>query len=214
MPVLNPGLSKQTWSIGDAAVLRGLGKRCIWWALPVKVAQDTPELVALYWRAGSHARAPAKRPVVEDVAVTGEPILVDWLWKDTDVLMLAVPGEPYCVYAMWEAGTACLRQWYINLQEPLRRTQIGFDTMDHLLDVVISPDWSEWHWKDEDELERAVRLGVFSRMKADQIRRNGERALEVLLSGSPPFGMAWKDWRPPQEWVIPELPENWDMMLT
>jgi hypothetical protein len=62
--------------------------------------------------------------------------------------MLAVPGAAHSVYAMWEAGNKNLRCWHINLSEPLRRTSIGFDSMDYLLDVVANPDRSEWRWKD------------------------------------------------------------------
>ena len=33
-----------------------------------------------------------------------------------------------------------LRNWYGNIQAPLKRTAIGFDTADYLLDVWIDPD--------------------------------------------------------------------------
>ena len=58
--------------------------------------------------------------------------------------MLAVPGESHAVWIMWERGHTKLRCWYINLETPLLRTPIGFDTMDHELDIVISPDRSGW----------------------------------------------------------------------
>ena len=49
--------------------------------------------------------------------------------------------------------------WYVNLEEPLRRTAIGFDTLDHELDVIVELDGS-WRWKDEDDLAEAIRRGV------------------------------------------------------
>lgn len=44
----------------------------------------------------------------------------------------------------------------------MRRTAIGFDTFDLLLDLVISPDLSQWTWKDEDEYTHGRRLRVVS----------------------------------------------------
>ena len=70
--------------------------------------------------------------------------------------------------------------WYINLQDPIRRTEIGFDTMDHMLDVVISPDMDSWEWKDEDELAAAEKAGIGSKEKAQAIRQEAERAIELL----------------------------------
>jgi hypothetical protein len=43
----------------------------------------------------------------------------------------------------------------VNLQEPFRRSQFGFETMDLALDVIVEADRS-WRWKDEDELETFV----------------------------------------------------------
>ena len=43
------------------------------------------------------------------------------------MLMLVVPGEAFSIYLMWGTGTRCLDCWYINLQEPIRRTSIGFE---------------------------------------------------------------------------------------
>ena len=107
-------------------------------------------------------------------------------------------------------GQTRLRCWYVDLQEPLRRTVVGFDTMDNLLDIVISPDLSEWQWKDEDEFQEAVAIGVYSAEEARAIRAEGERAIELLRAGQPPFCDGWDKWSPPVEWQIPQLPDGWD----
>jgi len=139
----------------------------------------------------------------------GQVHLVDSMWVKTDVLALALPGAAHSVYAMWEAGHTSFRCWYINLQEPLRRTSMGFDTMDHLLDVVVSPDRSEWWWKDEDEFGEAVALGLYSSEEARAIRAEGERAIRLLQAGQPPVGDGWESWSPPAEWGIPSLQAGW-----
>ena len=60
---------------------------------------------------------------------------------------------------LWPAGAAhaiwlFATSWYVNLQEPFRRTAGGVDTADQLLDLVRTKD-GEWRWKDEDELAAA-----------------------------------------------------------
>jgi hypothetical protein len=163
----------------------------------------------MYWRAGTPNMIPAERSAARDL-LSNEIRLVPRKWVETDVLMLVTPGSAHAVYAMWETGQPKLRCWYVDLQEPLRRTKLGFDTMDHLLDVVISADQSVWHWKDEDEFEEAVTLGIYSPEKARAIRAEGERAINLFQTGQPPFCDGWESWSPPTTWDIPDLPEGWD----
>ena len=136
--------------------------------------------------------------------------LIDWSWVDTDVLTLTIPRASHSIYVMWEAGQANLRCWYVNLQEPLRRTPIGFDTMDQILDIVIKPDLSGWSWKDEDEFREAQKLGVFSVMQVRDLRVEGERVIESLRARAFPFNDGWAQWRPPLKWLKPELLQGWD----
>jgi len=199
------------WKPGDTVVMRGVWRNKLWWAATATVVQDAPDLLALYWRAGTPEKSPAQRPTPPDLLSNGI-CLVDRKWVDTDVLMLAEPGAAHSVYLMWETGQAKLRCWYVDLQEPLRRTEIGFDTMDHLLDIVISADRSEWRWKDGDEFGEAVALGVYSPEEARAIRLDGERVIDLLRAGQSPFYEGWESWRPPAEWKIPKLPDGWDKL--
>ncbi len=82
--------------------------------------------------------------------------------------------------------------------------------MDRLLDIVISADRSTWHWKDEDEFNEAVAVGVFSPEEAKAIRAEGEHVIELLRTRQSPFYDGWEDWRPPLNWPIPFLPDGWD----
>ncbi len=159
---MNP---QPAWKAGDVVVLRGVWRSKFWWACPAIVVQDQPELMALYWRAGTPVMNTDKRPVPQDL-LTNEIQLCPQHWTSTDVLALVVPGEAHAIYLMWETGQNILRCWYVDLHEPYRRTATGFDTMDHLLDIVISPDLSKWKWKDEDEFEQAIAIGVYSPQEA------------------------------------------------
>lgn len=196
------------WKTGDVIVLRGVQRQTVWWASAAIIVQDTPKLIATYWQAGTPNMDSAKRPAPRDL-LSNETHLVPHTWAKTDVLMLVTPGAAHAIWVMWETGQTKLRCWYVNLQEPLRRTRLGFDSMDHLLDIVISPDRSVWHWKDEDEFEEAVALGVYSPEKARAIRAEGEQVIEMLQAGSSPFCDGWEKWSPPAPWGIPVLPEGW-----
>jgi len=194
---------------GDPVVLRGAGFGKIWWALPVTVIQDSPELIALYWRAGVEGKGTNRKPAPQDVISPENIYFIDWTWKETDVLYLAIPMVEYAIYLMWETGSSRLRCWYINLQTPLRRLSVGFETMDQMLDVVTSPDRSKWWWKDEDEFNTAVALGIFSAAEAKSIRQAGERAIKLLMSGQSIYE-DWQNWTAPTNWEIPKLPTGWD----
>jgi len=50
----------------------------------------------------------------------------------------------------------------------------SLDRLDQKLDVLVEPDGS-WHWKDEDELDEAARLGL---LDADAVRAEAKRVLK------------------------------------
>ena len=79
------------------------------------------------------------------------------------------------------------------------------------LDVLIAPDRSSWSWKDEEELEEAVALGMFTHGDAAWFRYWGERAVEHVLLRLPPFDQEWERWVADPAWPLPELPVGWDV---
>ena len=66
--------------------------------------------------------------------------------------------------------------WYVNLQQPLRRTPLGFEAMDMMLDVVVEPDLT-WRWKDEDEFADLLDRGLVDAATGDRVRREGEAVI-------------------------------------
>lgn len=103
--------------------------------------------------------------------------------------------------------------WYVNLETPRQRTPIGFDTMDHELDLVVSPDLSSWDWKDEAAFNALTAGSVFSPGEAAAIRAEGERVIAQLKTEIPPAWAAWADWKPPSDWGVPVLPANWNLEI-
>jgi hypothetical protein len=130
------------------------------------------------------------------------------VWAATHRLRLASPVLAHSLDLFWDASDWNFLGWYVDLQEPIKRSPLGFDTTDHALDVWVEPS-GEWRWKDEDRLADLVRTGVFSRAEAATIRAEGERFLSergLLL----PTG--WEDWRPDPAWPQPELPPEWESL--
>jgi hypothetical protein len=138
-----------------------------------------------------------------------EWILENSEWVYDCLLRLCLPGANYSMIAFLNSGDMSLRRWYINLEDPLCRTAMGFDYVDQILDVIVEPDLSSWHWKDEDELAEAVTLGVISKERATAMYAEGERVANWLQSGKSPFN-GWENWRPDSAWKVPVLPVGWD----
>ena len=198
------------WSLGDPVVIRELWNGQVFEARPASVVADLPLQTTLYV-------APFVRcgVAIDDADV--ELRFPDRPWHlhvrergDFGVLSFAWPDTPYSVLLLSESDGSP-RGWYVNLQTPLARTSIGFDTVDHLLDVLIPKDRSSWAWKDEDELAEGIALGLFTEDDAVALRYWGERAVEHVLLRLPPFDEPWEDWRPDPSWA-PELPPGWDVV--
>jgi hypothetical protein len=95
------------------------------------------------------------------------------------------------------------------LQEPFRRTALGFETMDLVLDVLIDVDRT-WRWKDEDELETFVSRRIFSEALAARIRDEGLRVARRAERNEPPFDEPWPEWHSDPFWSPLCLPDAWD----
>jgi hypothetical protein len=195
---------------GDPIAIRELWGGRVWYARPATVVRDDPNLTMLH----VHPHAPVKEPV--DAAGRALRIpTTEWTFRDAERgdswnLSFAFPDTPYSVILAYEPSGA-LREYYVNLQTPLVRTGLGFDTVEHLLDVRISVDRSSWAWKDEDELAEAVATGLFTEEDAAWFRFWGERAVEHVLLREPPFDQDWGSWLPDPGWDAPELPPGWDV---
>jgi len=173
------------WSAGNPVTVREIWQGKVWTVRALTIVRDEPDLLALYQPAG----APWKRPRSLDgrlVRLPDQPWQLHDAALTEDALRLILPGQGHSVLLIWRKRWD-LMCWYINLEEPFRRTPIGFDYMDQTLDIVVEPDLTSWRWKDEDEFEEALAKGVYSPEQMLEIRAEGERALAQLLAREPPF---------------------------
>jgi hypothetical protein len=184
-------------------------------AKPVTVVSDRPDLVALWIAPGTRWKRPRRpdgRPVGVVDVLRDDWLLADAIWIGGGALILHTPGAAHALLGFWDESHESIRSWYLNLQAPLRRTPLGFDTLDHILDVVISSDRASWSWKDEAIFAEAEARRLISPEQARAIRDEGERALRMLLAGELPYAQEWEWWRPPT-WPIPTLPQGWETMF-
>jgi Protein of unknown function (DUF402) len=194
-------------SPGDHVVLRELWRGRVWYARPAIVVADRPDERMFY--------VPPRVPSLVPVDDVGTPLrLYQDRWSleeeprgETRFLSFAFPETAYAVILGWAPDDTFLG-YYLNMQAPLRPSPQGFDTVEHILDAVVEPDRSSWAWKDEDELDEAVDLGLFGVDDAASFRTWGERALEHVLERRPPFDRDSSGWRPDPSWSDPVLPPD------
>ena len=192
---------------GEHAVLREIWEGKAWSVRPVVVVRDTPELIAMFIPAGTAWLRP--RTLGDKMLrIPDQPWMMRPAVWENNVLRLSPAGEDYSVLLIWDEAWR-FQFWYVNVEDRVRRSEVGYDYMDWALDAVVSPDMTEWHWKDEDELDDCVAKAIFTTDRAADIRRSGEAALERLLARKEPFGERWEDWRPPSSWGVPALPDEW-----
>ncbi len=203
-------MTNSLWNSGTPILYREVWQGRAWTARPVRVVQDTPDLVVLYSCPGTHWMVPSgNRQLYFSYLQVGSWPLTEITQTLGDTLFLLTPGAAHAVYVMWSHPDREFLGWYVNLQEPIRRTALGFDFMDQELDILVAPDWT-WRWEDEDDFQRAQDDGRYSAAQARAIRAEGERVIAMIEARTSPFGDGWERWHVPQEWPIPELPERWD----
>lgn len=177
-------------------------------AVPMRVIADAPARTVLYQAPDTvfrGARTPTGTKIRDRSA---EWVSMDLVWAGGSLIRLIEPCAWQCVDVEFDAAGNFIG-WYVNFQEPVRRTALGFDTVDLVLDLVVAAD-STWSLKDEDDFERAASVGQLQQRTAEQVRAAAERMISVVEGSGPPFSEKyWLSWRPPPHWTVPALPANW-----
>lgn len=190
------------FKLGETILMREVWRGKTWEQRTAIVAEDSQEMIVLY----TPPEADALVAIDSEGRRLRMPTTPDWSLEGTrtftsGLIGVHVPGTQHSLLAIFDPP-AGYGPWYINIESDLVRTDAGFDYEEHVLDVVVDRNLSAWRWKDEDELEEAVELGLFTAGQAAEFRAEGERALEWLLSRRPPYDRDWLSWRPPAEWGV------------
>ena len=196
------------WQPGDPIV-----RRDVWRGRPVvgwggNVVSDEDDLLVLYMPEGAPLAFPPG-----DFFGAPHPWSHRDRWHGHGVLQLQRPGELHAVWVFWEGPEREHAAWYVNLQEPFRRTPLGFDTQDLELDLVLTPDGA-WEFKDDEELEGWIERGRWTPEEIAAIRAEGARVASELQAGRRWWDDAWAAWEPDPSWPAPVLPERWDALST
>ena len=162
-----------------------------WLEIPVVVVRDEPELLATYVPTGAPFTFPAGPEV--------HPWATRERWQGHGVLMLQRPGDGYAVWVFWHGDEREFRSWYLNLQEPFRRTERGYDTQDLELDLILHPDGGI-EWKDDALLDVRVEEGRFTEDQARDVRSEARRLEAELRARGPWWHAGWALWEPDPGW--------------
>lgn len=205
------------WSPGDVVTHQELWRDLVWAARPLTVVEDTADRLLLWLPHGTRRKVPMTPPSRPDPATRKERIVEmldrrDWVhvehvW-DVSSLWILRPGDWHAVWVSWLPSGEHLG-WYVNLQRPFRRTSIGIESMDLMLDVVAEPDLS-WRWKDDDELDEILRRRIFDSATGERVRREAREVIDRIEKQQTPFDESWPAWRPDPAWTLPVLPDGWD----
>jgi len=201
------------WKPGDHVVWRSRLYGSVGYVMLVTVVVDTSEVTVLFQAPGSIC----KKPTGQRGGPRGRSMLIggwnggheDLVWRGPPNLRLHVWGTSHAIIRSWNFTRDCAESWYVNLESAWRRTPIGFDSQDLVLDVTVAADLSSWAWKDEDELAWSVDVGKYSPEQAEAIRAEGLRVVQALETRAWPFTSDWSAWRPNPLWAIPSVPEDW-----
>lgn len=183
------------WNSGDHVVWRSRPQGLVGYVMPVTVVVDTHDVTVLFQSPGSTCKKRAGRRSGPRgrtmLAADWDGVHEDVVWRGSPNLRLHIWGTSYSIIRSWSFADDCAEGWYINLEAAWRRTPIGFDSHDLLLDIVVAADLSSWAWKDEDELAWSVDVGMVTPEEADEIRAEGLRVVHALETRAWPFTADW-----------------------
>lgn len=194
-----------SWSPGDPIVLRQVWQGRPLFAVPCVVLSDEPGLLATY--------LPERAPFGAVPGWPGPHGVHPWAhrahWEGHGTLMLRRPGDRYSIWVFWQGEGREFECWYVNLEEPYRRSAIGIDTLDHELDLR-SEDGAIWHLKDEEGVKECVADGRFDEHEADRIWTDAAAFQAEYEHNGPWWDLSWAEWEPPRDSDPPQLPGGWE----
>jgi hypothetical protein len=191
------------WRPGETIVHREVWRGAPWCACPVVVVEDMPGQLVTY--------LPEEAPFAFPASADGRPH--PWgskrSWHGHGVLMLRRPQEAYAVWHFWDGPDRRFAGWYLNLEEPIRRTTTGYDTQDLELDIWI-PVGEPWRFKDDEVLDERVRDGRYTPEQVAATRALGREIGAILDRGERWWDERWASFEPEPAWRGLGFPPGWE----
>lgn len=205
------------WEAGSTIILRNIAKSdgSVTTAIPAVVLQDTEKLLATFIPKGTPFKnnwiIPADQRVasVDGIVPSAKRQYKELVWRN-HTIRLYLDSYGFSVWLNF-SNDGLFTSWYGNLEAPFVRTPIGIDTRDFALDIVGSPDRT-WDWKDKDEFERRLEVGVDSAEHQAKVMAAGQEFIRRFEANEWPFNQGWESWQPEElmgDWEPRQLPQNW-----
>lgn len=194
------------WSPGDVIVERQVWRGSVVAGFPTIVVANEADSIVTYV-------APGAEFGFVDGAYPGPGGQHPWYgrsgWQGHGMLSVVSKTEPVAVQHFWSGPDREFVCWYLNLQEPMRPTEIGFDNQDLELDIVIAADGT-WSVKDDELLDQRVAEGRWTAEEGRAIRVIADRLVrEVVVPRTWWWDVAWATWQPEPKISAPRLPADW-----
>ncbi|MEP6479917.1 MAG: DUF402 domain-containing protein [Rhodoglobus sp.] len=200
--------------MASTATLRWLYESRVESAHPCLVIEDSEQAIALFEPSGAlgaHTLRAKGGPRGRNlVAGDTTPGFAASGWFGDGVLRVHRQGQDWSVWRWPNVDGTWSKNWYVNLEEPWKRTAIGFDTEDWILDLIVLHDFAVVR-KDEDEFEWAEQCGRFDAEHIARIRRAAADATTAVHARAWPFDADWSAWLPPVGAPLPTLLDGWDL---
>lgn len=210
-------IEPERFAPGATVVRRHVWNGKVWTAMPYRVIEDGDEylvvaswpglrgLVSTTWIATFLGGNRHRDRTIRELA-SGSWELGWWAWRDTTVRSWYGLDAHFTVRQYFDADQRPLA-WYVDFDLPKRRTRMGIDTFDLMLDLIAEPDLSSFRWKDEDEYQQGRRLGLIDDQVHRRVSAAREEVVALIESRRGPFT---HDWSPPpyETWQVPVLPDD------
>ncbi|MEQ7009356.1 DUF402 domain-containing protein [Actinopolymorpha sp. B17G11] len=197
---------------GSVAVRRDMFRGKVRSAWPTRVVHDTGEEVAWVCWSGAELTANTNwRSGDDSQRRLAEKASGDWslgtsVFRDGSILGFQLADVWFSVLLLFQPSGE-LAIWYVNFEQPYRRTPIGIDTCDHIIDLVFDLDGTH-EWKDVDDYAYGRRLGLVTDAQHTEIERAKDQAFAMFEKRTGPFDEKWLSWRRDPAWPLPVLPDN------